>query len=153
MNTTFKKFAHGEYSHSAEFQEEGKVLKESISTARKILDVRSRDALMDFVKGPLMESMRGELMKAFPVPEQSLERFTSNVTSILLDVRDAAEESFHDVSKKALCRPSKSLAARDWDGLKSDLRHTLKEIAPHIVELHAAAHDTPIQPSALRHNI
>lgn len=154
MKLKYNDYARGEYAHSEEFQEEATAFKQSVDVARKILDVRSRDVLVDFATGPLMESMRRSLIQAFPVSESALDGFTSGVTSLLLNVRDVAEESFNDASKKALKRPSKSLIARDWDELKSDLRPRLKEVATHVVQMHGIAlQNEPIQPSALRHNI
>lgn len=144
MKTMYKTLAHGDFTHSAEFQAEARELKQSISQARGILSVRSRDAYMDFVEGPLMLSMQCSLVSAFPVPPQHLDRFSNDVMSILADVRGCAESAFGSAVQKCRHRPGKSLLAYDWNALKSDLHHKLREVAPHVAELHRAAHDVPV---------
>lgn len=150
MKTMFKTFAHGEYSHSEEFQAEARELKQSIGAARKILDLRSRDAFVDFVEGPRLLAMQFDLVRAFPVPDSKLDRFTADVATMLANARRAAEDAFTSTAER-VCRTSRrAFALRDWQALKSDLRHNLMDIAPQVVQLQMAAQDTRVAPSTFR---
>ena len=101
-----------------------------------------------------MDSMQSSLVEAFSVPEGRAQKFSEDLTSLLTDVRVRVEESFVDTLQKCRNRPGKSLLAHDWNALKSDLRHRLREIAPCVVQLHLAAQDGPIQDrNSLRHNL
>lgn len=138
MKSTFARFSHGAATKTEAFQAETAEWKSAVSTARNVLRVRSRANFCDFVEGPLLMTMQCTLLQDFTGAGENFEKFSSDVVSILADVREGAEEAFVARIERGCRRGSPKLTSYDWDALKTDLDHRLKAVAPHIAELQMA---------------